>query len=296
MNMSAMFQLHPPYSFWGKDFLIFFRKFLFMLPKIYSLCCHGNQSNSAISTKFIWIIEDYSRNISVKNLNTCSETAKIANFHFNHYSCKSMETVAILASRVLIRLEQKTQLFVPPAYRCYIWSLVRIGFIASEEMSFENVDGRGMPAYTISSSMSIRLRWANNVSSFYIWNFKPLASLCDCYNKHISYVTLHMNFYSEKPIFKNINNFNEINMSNHSRICKSSCSHKPLRFYNWKEFCSLWGTCNGWNGAVYSAVVLVFVWMKSKIQKLCSDTHKSDVWQIAQLSNDIYLYYLSFDR
>ena len=27
-----------------------------------------------------------------------------------------------------------------------------------------------------------------------------------------------MNFCSEKPIFKNIDNFNEINMSNHSRI------------------------------------------------------------------------------
>ena len=59
MNMYAKFQLHPPYSFWGED-LIFFQ--------IYPLCCHGNQSNSAIWTKFIWIAEDYSRNISVKLL------------------------------------------------------------------------------------------------------------------------------------------------------------------------------------------------------------------------------------
>ena len=37
-------------------------------------------------------IEDYSRNISVKkSLNICSETAKIATFHFSHY--KSVETI-----------------------------------------------------------------------------------------------------------------------------------------------------------------------------------------------------------
>ena len=29
MNMYAKFQLHPPYSFWGDDFLIFFQKFTF---------------------------------------------------------------------------------------------------------------------------------------------------------------------------------------------------------------------------------------------------------------------------
>ena len=33
----------------------------------------------------------------------------------------------------------KTQLFVPPAYKCYMG---RIGFTASEEKSFENGDGR----------------------------------------------------------------------------------------------------------------------------------------------------------
>ena len=42
-----------------------------------------------------------------------------------------------------------------------MWNVARIGFMASEEMSFESVDdGRRMPAYTISSSMSPRLRWA----------------------------------------------------------------------------------------------------------------------------------------
>ena len=74
------------------------KRFLNNFLKIYPLCCHGNQSNSAIWTKFIWIVEDYLRNISVeKNLNICSETAKIATFHFSHY--KSMETISSHSSQ-----------------------------------------------------------------------------------------------------------------------------------------------------------------------------------------------------
>ena len=34
-------------------------------------------------------------------------------------------------------------LFVPPAYRSYMRDMVRIGFMASEEMSFENADDDG---------------------------------------------------------------------------------------------------------------------------------------------------------
>ena len=43
-----------------------------------------------------------------------------------------------------------------------------MGLVVSEEMLFENIDrrttddGRRMPAYTISSPVSLRLRWANN--------------------------------------------------------------------------------------------------------------------------------------
>ena len=110
-----------------------------IFSKIYPLCCHGNQSNSAIWTKFIWIVDDYSRNISVKkNINICSETVVNANFHFSIIG-QWQQKVAI-ATRVLIRLEQKTILFVPPTFRCYMWNMARTGFIASEEMSFENVD------------------------------------------------------------------------------------------------------------------------------------------------------------
>ena len=47
-----------------------------------------------------------------------------------------------------------------------MWNMERIRLTASEEMSFENVDGRTdderwMPVYTISSPVSLRLRWAN---------------------------------------------------------------------------------------------------------------------------------------
>ena len=127
--------------------------------KIYPLCCHGNHSNSVIWTKLIWIVEDYSRNITIKkNLNTCSGTAKIANFHFSHY--KSMETINFHSNHSSYPIGTKTQLFVPPAYRCYMWNLVRIGFMTSEAMSFENVDGWQMPAYAISLPMSLWLRWA----------------------------------------------------------------------------------------------------------------------------------------
>ena len=50
------------------------------------------------------------------------------------------ELKVAIATRVLIRLEQKTLLFVPPTYRYYIRNMRRIGPGASEKKSFENVD------------------------------------------------------------------------------------------------------------------------------------------------------------
>ena len=75
-----------------------------IFSKINPLCCHGNQSNSAIWTQFIRIVEDYSRNMSVKK-NICSETAKIANFHFSHY--KSMETTSCHSNQSSYPIETK---------------------------------------------------------------------------------------------------------------------------------------------------------------------------------------------
>ena len=83
-----------------------------------------------------------------------------------------MATISCHSNQSSYPIGTKTQFFVPPAYRCYMWNLVRIGFMFSEEMSFENVDGRRMPAYTISSLMSLRLRWANNLCMFNCqWHF-----------------------------------------------------------------------------------------------------------------------------
>ena len=147
MNISTKFQLHPPYGFWGEDFWIFFRK------------------------KFIWLIEDHSGNISVKLLSKYLQwDSSKCQFSFFPIISQWQLYVAI-ATRVLIRLGQKTIVFVPPSYRCYMWNMARIGFMASKEMSFENVDDermdddddgrKTMPDFTISSPMSLWLRWEN---------------------------------------------------------------------------------------------------------------------------------------
>ena len=59
--------------------------------QIYPFDCHGNQSNSEVWTKFICLVEDYSRNISVKLLSKYLqyEIAIKAYFHVSNY--KSME-------------------------------------------------------------------------------------------------------------------------------------------------------------------------------------------------------------
>ena len=36
---------------------------------------------------------------------------------------------------------EKSHVFVPPAYRCFMPNFIKIGFMAIEEMLFENVDG-----------------------------------------------------------------------------------------------------------------------------------------------------------
>ena len=93
----------------------------------------------------------------------CKEFVKAsavnANFHFSHY--KSMATISCHSNQSSYPIGTKTISFVPPTYRCYMRNMARIGFMASEEMSFENVDDDGrMPAYIISSPMRLRLRWA----------------------------------------------------------------------------------------------------------------------------------------
>ena len=148
MNISVKFQLHPPYGFWGDDFLIFFRKFNILVAMATS---PQNQSNSAVWKKIIYmlgrgLLKEHFCKTFIKYI--CSETTINANFHIFQY--KSM-----IATRVVIRLEQKQIFFFffrSPAYRCCMlqWRC-RLKMLT---------DGWRTPAYTVSSPMSLRLRWA----------------------------------------------------------------------------------------------------------------------------------------
>ena len=65
MNIYALFQLHPSNDFWvvwGDDFWIFFRKSILLITMA------TNQTNSAVWTKFVCLVEDYLRNIFIKFL------------------------------------------------------------------------------------------------------------------------------------------------------------------------------------------------------------------------------------
>ena len=112
MNMYAKFQLHPPYGFWGEDFWIFF-------SKIFPL--YGNQSNSAIWTKFIWIVEEHFCKLLSKYLQW--DSSKCQFFHY-----KSMATISCRSNHSSYPIRTKTILFVPPAYRCYMWKNRLHGF------------------------------------------------------------------------------------------------------------------------------------------------------------------------
>ena len=161
-----------------------------MFSKIYPLCCHGNQSNSTIWTKFIRIVQDYSRNISVKKKKSkyLQWGSKNCQFPLSHY--KSMETISCHSNHSSYPIGTKTILFLPPTYRCYVWNMARIIFMASEEMLFENVDDgwwRRMPAYTISSPMSLQLRWAKTyiTPTYFVcrgYNNKSIALATKPYN------------------------------------------------------------------------------------------------------------------
>ena len=54
-------------------------------------------------------------------------------------------------------IRTKNTIFVPPTYRCYMWNIKRIVRRSCLKML---TDRRRMPTYTISSPMSLRLRWA----------------------------------------------------------------------------------------------------------------------------------------
>ena len=111
-----------------------------------------------------------------KNLNICSETSKIDNFHFSHY--KSMETISCNSNQSSYPIGKKTQFFVPPpTYHpppppppppsidaiFEIWKqsasrLQRRCHLKKLTNRRRTTDGQRLPIYTVSSPMSLRLR------------------------------------------------------------------------------------------------------------------------------------------
>ena len=77
--------------------------------------------------------------------------------------------------------------FIPPCKEGSTWNLASIGPVVSEEKMFENVDihthGRQRPSYTMSSPVSLRLRWAK-------LKFFPnirVSQIYSCHNKQMSH-------------------------------------------------------------------------------------------------------------
>ena len=113
LSMYAKFRLHSPLWFLG-------RRFLNIFTKIDPFCRPDNQSNSPILTKVVQKVEDYSINISVKKKFQLSPTRQKKSWISSFPIISLWELEIAIATKVLIRLEQKTQLFVPPTYRCYM--------------------------------------------------------------------------------------------------------------------------------------------------------------------------------
>ena len=105
MNMYAKFQLHPPYGFWGEDFWICFGKltlYVAMEPIKFSDLDKIHMNRRELLKK----------HVCNKNLNICSETAKIANFHLSHY--KSVATISCHCNQSSYPIETKSTLICFP--------------------------------------------------------------------------------------------------------------------------------------------------------------------------------------
>ena len=99
-----------------------------------------------------------------------------------------------MAAILVMRPEPFEQLFVPPIPGGYIWNLVTIGPVVSEEKSFEIVDGRRRttddgrrrttePAYTISSpgafgSGELKKVQKQSLPRTYCNHSRPLPNYC----------------------------------------------------------------------------------------------------------------------
>ena len=86
--------------------------------------------------KMIRLVGDYSHNISIKRF------SKYLQQIFTFPIISEWKLLSCHSNQSCYPTGTKTQLFVPLVYRCYMRNLVRIGFMTSEEMPFENVDRR----------------------------------------------------------------------------------------------------------------------------------------------------------
>ena len=151
--MYAKFQLHPPYGFWGEDFFeYFFRKFTLYI----AMATNQIQRFGQNSYQRRGLLK---KHFCKKNLNACSETAKIANFHFSHY--KSMETISCHSNQSSYPIGTKNTIIRSPApidAICEIWkqsaSRLQRRCRLKKLTDRQTTDGQRMPTYTISSPMS----------------------------------------------------------------------------------------------------------------------------------------------
>ena len=149
--------LYHPNSFWGVDFWICFLKFCILVAMVTNqikrlqqkgMFCRGPLKEHFCKTFF---------------QNICIETAVNANFHFSHY--KSMATVSCHSNQSSYPIGTKNNSFLLPIDAiCEIWweSASWLQRRCRLKMLTTTTDGRRIPAYTISSPMSLRLRWAKN--------------------------------------------------------------------------------------------------------------------------------------
>ena len=166
MNRYAKFQLHPPYDFWGEDFWIFFENLPFMLP--WQPIQFSDLDKIHMNHRGL-----LKKHFCKKKQNICSETAKIANFHFSYY--KSMETITCHSNQSSYPIGTKNNIIRSPCLQmlCVKYGKNPLhgfrGDVVWKCWQRTTTDGRQMPPYTISSPMSLWFRWAKNSDT--PWNY-----------------------------------------------------------------------------------------------------------------------------
>ena len=237
--------------------------------------------------KSTWIVEDNSRNIYVeKILNICSETAKIATFHFSRY--QSMETISCHSNQSSYPIGTKNTIIRSPHLQMLY---VKYGknrlLTASDEKSFENVDGRPdrrtgrrIPAYRISSPMSLGLRWAKNSS----------ALSCFTYFFMILYMYIALGQGQEQSTHWgqkfDVNRKASSSWSSVASFKKISSTSEFIHIFSWFNKCTAYSrrsrTDNPQGTKFWcqqKPLVTSVIWDQDHLSKL-SSSHRSSLWNL----------------